>query len=304
MHMGIDAWIGLGRYYALLCDRFPDAVAFVAPRLESDRPNPSITSIAFWSGYLWAPSVSSDALTRLRDAYRLHARALQKEGVLEADLRDVFCQHIVIGVLREIPGFGDILCDTLGDDFDPVSRGAIASALGRGIAEAAENPETLSHSLATEQFREYWAAHVEQIGGRDGSQLAQYLGWLGEAQLPPAAIAHLIEASLDQAEGGSGARRVFEYLSRYVEEDPAGVLRLLRACVESWRLHGYFWLDREEVHDVLERLIPESSDEAVFREVVDAFAEFGAVSAADARRYRASRPSDEIDDAQSQDPVR
>ena len=40
-------------------------------------------------------------------------------------------------------------------------------------------------------------------------------------------------------------------------------------------------------------------DEAVFREVVDALAEFGAVSAADARRYRASRPSGEMDDAQS-----
>ena len=154
MHLGIDAWIGLGRYYALLCERSPDAVAFVAPHLESDRPDVSITSIAFWSGYLWSPSVSSDALTLLLDAYRLHARTLQKEDVIEADLRDVFCQHIVIGVLREIRGFGDILYDTLGDGFDPVSRGAIASALGRGIAEAAENPETLSRSLATEQFRE------------------------------------------------------------------------------------------------------------------------------------------------------
>ena len=140
---------------------------------------------------------------------------------------------------------------------------------------------------------------MEQIGGGDGRELARYLGWLGEAQLPPAAIAHLIEASLDQAEDGSGARLVFEYLSRYVEVDPAEVLRLLSACVESWRLHGYFWLDREEVHDVLERLIPGPSDEAVFREVVDALAEFGAVSAADARRYRASRPSGEMDDAQS-----
>ena len=63
------------------------------------------------------------------------------------------------------------------------------------------------------------------------------------------------------------------------------MLGLLNLCVESWRLHGDFWLDRENVSAVLDRLAPRFSDEAMFVEVLNGFAEHGAISAAGARRY-------------------
>ena len=61
MHFGIDAWVGLGRYFALLNERSRAAVAFVVPQLESESSPLSDVAVAFWSGYLWAPAVSSVA---------------------------------------------------------------------------------------------------------------------------------------------------------------------------------------------------------------------------------------------------
>ena len=292
MSLGIDAWIGLGRSFALLSERSWDSVAFVAQHLESESSYNHTSAIAFWSGYLWAPSVTSDALSRLRAAYRKYAHALQEDGVLAADLRSSFSQHIVIGALREISGFRDMLDDTLDDSFGAAARGAIASALGRGVAEASESPGSPFHSLATDLFRRYWTEHVNRIGGQDGAELARYLGWLDELELPPSEVASLIEASLAQAASGAGAREVFDYLKRYVEADPAGVLGLLNLCVEWWRVHGGFWLDREDVSAVLDRLAPRLSGDVAFREVVDGFAELGALPTETARRYLAGGTAD------------
>ena len=285
MSLGLDVWIGLGRSYALLSYRSWDSVAFVAQHLESEAYYNHISSIAFWSGYLWAPSVSSDALTRLREAYRRFAHASQSDGVLAEDLRSSFFQHVVIGSLREIPGFTELLDDTLDNSFSAAARGAVASALGRGVSEAAEDPASPFHSLATDLFHRYWTNHVDRIGGQDGAELAKYLGWLDALELPPSDVASLIETSLAQASGAAGAREVFEYLNRYVEDEPADVLRLLNLCVEWWLTHGGFWLDRDEVSAMLDRLAPRLSDEAALREVLDGLAEIGALSADAARRY-------------------
>ena len=157
-----------------MSDRSHESVAFVAEHLESESSYKEITSIAFWSGYLWAPSVSSDALAYLLEAYRKFAHALQDDGVLPADLQSSFFQHIVIGALREIPGFSDVLDETLDDkSFTAATRGAIASALGRGVSEASMDPGSAFQPLATELFQRYWTKHVNQIGGRDGAELAE-----------------------------------------------------------------------------------------------------------------------------------
>ena len=88
MALGVDAWIGLGRYYSLLLDFDPDSVRFVASHLRSEPSHLSIASLGFWSGYLWAPSVSSDALRQLLDAYRTHAPIVEQEGALAARPRN------------------------------------------------------------------------------------------------------------------------------------------------------------------------------------------------------------------------
>ena len=96
MGLGIDAWVGVGLYYAILSDRSPEAGAFVARYLETETSETSTAAIAFWSGHLSAPTLWTGALERLRDAYRSSARTLQKDGVLEDNLRARFFQHMVI----------------------------------------------------------------------------------------------------------------------------------------------------------------------------------------------------------------
>ena len=284
--LGIDVWIGLGRAYAWVSNRDRESVGFVVAHLESESSYKDINSTAFWSGYLWAPSVSSDSLSHLLGAYRKFAHALQEDGILAADLWSSFFQHIVIGALREIPGFSDAVYETLDDNsFNAATRGAIASALGRGIDEASEDPGSPFQSLATRSFHEYWTKHVKQVGGRDGAALATYIDWLDKLQLPPMEIASLIEVSLGHASSGWQVQEVLNYLQRYLDADPAGALRLLHLCVEWWRLNGNVWVDKDDASSVLGRLAATHAGDSLFSEVLDGFAELRLISAPDAERY-------------------
>ena len=285
MALGIDSWIGLGRFYSLMCERDPDAVAFVAQNLESQTSKFSVAAVAFWAGHLWAPLISSDALERLRGAYRSSACILQREEMLEDDLRDRFFQHCVIAVLRDIPGYDDLLLTTLSADFTPETRGSIVFALGSGVHEAAHQNDTPFKVRSTNWFLRYWTEHVHRLGGQDGPQLARYLRWLSDIDLPPNRIADLVEESLTQVDDSFEVGELFEYLSRYVEDDPIVVLGLLERCVEWYRLHGDFWLDAKNVRALLDRIAPLTLNESTLSVVTDGFAELGAISTDDVRRY-------------------
>ena len=281
MALGVDAWIGLGRFYSLLLGRSPDAVAFVPSHLRSESPDLSVTARAFWSGHLWTPFVSSAALQHLQEAYRVHAPILGQQGVIEDDLASQFFQHVVIGALRDIHGYDDLLMSTLGDHFRPETRGSITFSLGRGLHEVAEEPGTPLQERAKDWFVRYWAGQVDRRGGQDGPQLAKYLLWLSDLGLPPSEIANLIEASLVQAENSFDVDETFKYLERHVEQEPAIVLRLLDNCVEWYRLHGDFWLKREDVQSLLHRIAPLTSTDPTLREVVEGFTELGALTTDD-----------------------
>ena len=283
--LGIDAWIGVGRFYWLLSSQAPDSVAFVAQDLESESQELSTAATAFWAGYLWSPGVSSDALGYLREAYKRAASIMQQDGVLERDLRHRFFEHLVIGTLREVQGYEDLLLTTLGADFTAETRGLIAVALGNGAREASSKPGTPFHVRATEWFQRYWAAHVARIGGQDGTELAKYLDWLRYLNLPPSEIAEPVEASLAQADSSFQVEQVIEYLGRYIEEEPIAVLGLLDRCVDWYRLHGDFWLDSEKVRAFLDRIAPLTVGEGAFLEVVGGFAELGGISTDDVRTY-------------------
>ena len=283
--LGIDAWIGVGRFYALLSSQAPDSVAFVAQHLESESQELSTAATAFWAGYLWSPGVSSDALGHLREAYKRAASILQQDGVLERDLRHSFFQHLVIGTLREVQGYEGLLLTTLGADFTAETRGLIAVALGNGVREASSEPDTPFHARATQWFLRYWTLHVEQFGGQDGIQLAKYLEWLRDLKLCPSEIAELIQASLAQADRSFQVEQVIEYLGRYIEKEPIAVFGLLDRCVDWYRLHGDFWLDSEKVRAFLDRIAPLTVGEGAFLEVVGGFAELGGISTDDVRTY-------------------
>ncbi len=285
MALGIDAWIGLGRFYALLSSRFPDTVAFVAPHLKSESLELATTVTSFWAGYLWAPSVSSEALERLREAYGQSAPILQQDGALETDLRDRFFQHFVVGALREVPGFEDLVLMTLGAEFTPETRGSIATALGYAVKEAARESGTAFQVRAAAWFSRYWADHVNRFGGQDGTQLGKYLDWLRYLNLSPSKIAELIQESLAQVDRCFQVEAVFDYLERYVGDDPHTVLCLVGRCVEWYQLHGDFWVDRDRVRALLDQIALLTADDSTFRAVLEGFAELGAVSTEDVRRY-------------------
>ena len=196
MALGVDAWIGLGRYYPLVSVWNPETVEFVVSHLCSEDSELSITSTGFWVGYLWAPFVSSDALKQLYEAYRAHAPLLEMKGTLELDLKDRFFHHLVIGAVRDSPGYEDLLMSTLGATFSPETRGSIGFSLGRSLYDAREEQDVPLYERIQSLFVRYWTAHVERLGGRDGSHLAKYLLWVSHLDLPPSDLIGLIEASL------------------------------------------------------------------------------------------------------------
>ena len=105
--------------------------------------------------------------------------------------------------------------------------------------------------------------------------MAKYLDWLRDLKLCPSEIADLVEASLAQADRSLRVEQVFEYLGRYIEEEPIAVLGLLYRCVDWYRLHGDFWLDGGQVRAFLDRVAPLTVDDAAFREVLEGLVELG-----------------------------
>jgi len=289
--LGIDAWIGVGRFYGLICARAPESVDFVSRYLSSSQSESSVFAIGFWAGYLWAPLVSTEALERLREAYRRNLSAFQTEDVLESDLRDRFYSHIVIGVLREVPGYDDMLLETLGSDFTAETRGSIAFALGSSVQQTRDEASSHLHENASYWFQRYWTEHVERVGGQDGTRLATYLRWLGDVQLSPSEINESIQASLAQATDGFEVRCTFEYLEHYPEQEPLVVLEILDRCVGWYRLHHDFWLDSDKVRALLDRLTTVTRGNTMLRDVLDGLAELGAISPEDVRRYLGEGPT-------------
>ena len=278
MAMGIDAWIAIGRYYALLLARNPEASAFVAPVISSDSARFQLPTVSFWSGYLWAPVVWSDALRELREAYYTTAARMQVERAIEQDLKDRFYQHIVIGAQRGIYGYDRILLSTLGDEFTSETRGSIAIALGFALQEAAEDSRSEGMSTPNYWLVSYWSEQVFRLGGQDGIQLAKYLRWLRYVESPPSEITAPIETSLAQARDSFDVDEVFAYIERYANQEPDTVLTLLDRCVEWYRLHGDFWLDGDRVRSLLYQINETSVDQTTLREVVNGFTELGAIS--------------------------
>ena len=132
-------------------------------------------------------------------------------------------------------------------------------------------------------FVEYWTAHVDEFGGQDGPQLAKYLLWLSYLRMTPGEIAHLVEASLAQAENSFDVGETFYYLKSHVENEPIEVLRFLDRCVDWYRLHGDFWLATEEVRSLLYRIAQLTPTAPTLRNVVEGFTELGAITIDDAR---------------------
>ena len=286
--LGIDAWVGLGRYYALLVSRSADAVAFVGVRLEGEESELSTSTVAFWAGYLSHPSVWPSVLESLQESYRQHAPTLQGLDTLDEHLRESFFHHIVMGALRGVGDYENILQGTLSPSYTPQAREWTASALGRELERAVAGDDEQYRSVAIDHFRRYWSAHVDEIGGSDGAALATYLQWLDELGRPPREIGHLIEASLDQSTDGFDADQVLKYLASYVEEEPEGVLTLFGRCVEWARERGAVWFPREEADVLLAGLAPRVRDNPEFALILDGLAELGVISTHDIRRYRAA----------------
>ncbi len=185
-----------------------------------------------------------------------------------------------------MPGYDEIVLDTLGPDFTPETRGAIAFSLGRGVEEAAGEGGTSFRTTANEWFLRYWTQHVDKLGGRDGDQLAQYLPWLRHLGLPPSEIVHLAEVSVDQAGDDFPVDKTVEYLDAHIEAEPAVALHLLGICVDWYRRRGYCWMDGQEVQRLLDRLAPLTSHDVALKDVTEGFAELGVISAEEVRRYQ------------------
>ncbi len=287
--LGIDAWLALGLSYSVLSAREPAAVGFVSSHLTQQPVDLPVSALAFWTGYLWAPGVYSKSLEQLQEAYRASAQALQSDALGE-DFRDQFFQHLVIGALRQVPGYDDIVLETLGPDFTPETRGAIALSLGRGVEEAAGEGETSFRTTANDWFLRYWTQHVDRLGGQDGDQLAQYLPWLRYSDLLPSRVAHLAAVSVDQAEDGFPVDKTVEYLDAHVETEPAVALDLLGTCVDWYRRKGYCWLDGQELRDLLDRLAPLTLHDVALKDVLEenvleGFAELGVLPVEEVQRY-------------------
>lgn len=278
----IDAWGGVEVRVAL-GSLFPVLRAVDQARADELKPLllPPATGlvalnarVAFWTGYLYRGSVSSDDLRYLFDEYAHEFVSLSLER-LEGEPQSRLVDHIIVGRLRGIAGFEAVVEDVLSTPESLALRSRLAESFGRFLGER----ENILPALA------YWGRHLELWG--DSEDLDTYFGWLtwlGESQEPTQVelVLSLIARTVRPTPPEHRVMDLLEYLKGAVDEEPNMVLLIVARILDQWAGASSFqWFTREAVAIVLALAETEAGTQDEYRVLVQGLLASGQMTPAE-----------------------
>ena len=243
---GVEVRVALGSLFPVLraVDQAP-ADELKPLLLPTDTDLAAINArVAFWTGYLYRGTVSSDDLGYLLDEYtrELVSPSLDR---LEGEPLSRLVDHIIVGRLRGIAGFEAVVKDVLSTPGSFALRRRLAESFGRFLGEQ----ENVQPALA------YWGRHLELWG--ESEDLDAYFGWLHWLDEPQELqqvdlVLSLIARSIRPMPPEHRVMDLLEYLRRAVDEEPNMVLSVVAQILEQWAAESNFrWFTREAVAIVL-----------------------------------------------------
>jgi hypothetical protein len=208
--------------------------------------------VAFFDGYLWdSVRLAGDVMRALVPQYRQVIPDVASNTPIhlgERDLRQQFANHIVIGWIWDLDGFGfDGLLGELLEVAPDELRAHLVWFMGKEYDQALE-PEWRKTLWA--KMDEYWQRRSDalaMLGAEDRSEeLTRFCTWPSKVDASAEYVESRLHQAIDHVSVGFGIEQLLEYLSRKAEPEPRPCAALLERIVRRWADDPeVYWIGRE-----------------------------------------------------------
>jgi hypothetical protein len=246
---GIELRIAIGQFIALLNEAYP---RFVDEYYDLLLPNGDGTSdrnsaIGFWVGYLSANHVYSELLLSQTSRYESWmAIVLSDDGIFEGFVRQRFIEHLAIGALRGLDGFGlDGLLGRFAESATEPALEHMAWYFGRALAESKGADDNDWERRVIEVADSYWSHRFSKLDselatGEKSREVTSFVAWLEDY---PGSLANIYDRllfAIDHVGTGHSFTELASYLTRNVA---AGVSRVATAAERI----AFQWASRSDL---------------------------------------------------------
>lgn len=200
-------------------------------------------ALAFVTGYIWVPNVYNDLLVALNPCYkRLIEDVIQPEPtyLVDQSRREFLSNHVVIGWLRGIEGFGlDGYLGLLLSESSDSLRGHIARFIGRAYADAVKSNDDEWMKRLWPLMDAYWQARADLLGttlpsAAPSEESSAFAGWLADLPVAIWEIEDRLMLIIEHADKGFVLESVSEAVAPVASDQPAFVARITRALVTKF----------------------------------------------------------------------
>jgi hypothetical protein len=197
----------------------------------------------FWAGYLAGDNVYTEFLQGLHDEYSRAIRGLAGEepaSVEREELQRRLVEHVIIGFLREVPGFGSGgLVDLLGRSAADELLAHVAQYLARSLTAATEQSDADWSAQIWSTMDEYWRWRVDALRARlepdsKSREAGSFSSWLNVAPVSAIAGEDRIAFVVEHAVSGYELEVVANFLMKQPDAEIGPVSRLALALVREW----------------------------------------------------------------------
>lgn len=197
----------------------------------------------FWAGYLASNGVYSEFLQGLHDEYADAIRGLAGEGpasVEREELQRRLVEHVIIGYLRDVPGFGSGgLVDLLGGSAPDELLAYVAQYLARSLMTATEQGDTDWSARLWSAMDEYWRWRVDALRASlepdaKSREAGSFSSWLEVAPVSATVAEDRIAFAVEHAVSGYELEDVANFLMKHLDDGIGPVSRLALILVRKW----------------------------------------------------------------------
>jgi len=208
--------------------------------------------VAFFDGYLWdSGPLAGDVMRALVPQYRQVTPDVASDTPIylgERDLREQFANHIVIGWIHDVDGFGfDGLLGQLLEAAPDELRAHLVWFMGKEYDQALE-PEWRKTLWA--KMDEYWQRRSDALatlGAEDRSEeLTRFCTWPLKVDISVECVEARLHQAIDHLSIGYGIEQLLQYLSQKAECEPKACAALLEHTIRRWADDPeVYWIGRE-----------------------------------------------------------
>jgi len=235
---------------------------------------------SFWAGYLSNPAIFSNVMVLLREHFRdlieilWHGRRTHE--VLNKDLQGRFAEHVAIGWLRGLEGFGlDGLLGDLARCAPDQALATVAWYTGKQL-QAVNRVDDDRYEQLWAQLKAYWEFRTALLSDSIASdsesrrEADRLVGWLTHIRTTPSSVYEPLRTSIKLVSIGWSLNAATDFLLKHATSDTSAVTDLASAIAQRWAAKPTVVWDSEGYKELLEQIarIGTKSNHHTLKEIV------------------------------------